>query len=181
MTEDDTELFRHAMSDAKPLKPDKRAALPDRKPKPGRLKLKDNFADGPELALQPGANAEYGPAEGAEDTSDSMPFSRSSVGRRTMRKLSRGGYRIEAEMDLHGMTVAEAEPRLAEFIGRCATSGCECVRIVHGKGLGSGTRGPVLKRSVNRWLRHWDSVLAFVPSRQADGGSGAVYVLLRRI
>lgn len=178
MAEEDTELFRRAMSDAKPLKSEKRAAPPDRKPKPGRRKSRDELSQGSKPVFQTTAGPE---SLQVDDADDSMRFSRPSVGRRTMRKLARGGYRVEAEMDLHGMTVAEAEPRLAEFIGHCAAGGKECVRIVHGKGLGSGTRGPVLKRSVNRWLRGRDTVLAFVPSRQVDGGSGAVYVLLRRI
>ena len=79
-----------------------------------------------------------------------------------------------------GMTVAEARPRLADFIDYSLKQGLTCVRIVHGKGLGSGHRGPVLKNAVNRWLRKWDSVLAFVSARQVDGGTGAVYVLLDR-
>jgi DNA-nicking Smr family endonuclease len=173
LTDDDLDLFRRAMSDAKPLRPDERAAPPDRKPKTRARKpllerhepLRDSDVDG----------------RGAvpEDDSGSLRFQRPSIGRKTMRKLARGGYRVAAEMDLHGMTVAEAKPRLVDFINHCAASGHECVRIVHGKGLGSGDRGPVLKRGVSRWLRHIDAVLAFVPARQADGGDGAVYVLLR--
>ena len=95
-----------------------------------------------------------------------------------MRKLARGKYAVQAEIDLHGMTVEEARPRLADFIEYNARSGKSCVRVVHGKGLGSGQRGPVLKSSVNRWLRRWDYVLAFVSTRQVDGGTGAIYVLL---
>jgi len=102
------------------------------------------------------------------------------VGRRTMRKLARGKYAVQAEIDLHGMTVAEAKPRLADFIDYSVKQGLTCVRIVHGKGLGSGHRGPVLKSAVSRWLRKWESVLAFVSARQVDGGTGAVYVLLQQ-
>jgi DNA-nicking Smr family endonuclease len=97
-----------------------------------------------------------------------------------MRKLSRGGFSVQAEIDLHGMTVAEARPRLQEFIETCAQDGKLCIRVVHGKGLGSGRRGPVLKQKVNRWLRQWDTVLAFVSTRQVDGGTGAIYVLLKQ-
>ena len=82
---------------------------------------------------------------------------------------------------LFGSTVAEAKQRLADFIEYSVISGNLCVRIVHGKGLGSGHRGPVLKNAINRWLRNWDSVLAFVSTRQVDGGTGAVYVLLQRL
>ena len=96
-----------------------------------------------------------------------------------MRKLARGGFAVQAEIDLHGMTIAEARPRLREFIENCSRNGRLCVRVVHGKGLGSGERGPVLKHAVNGWLKRWDAVLAFVSTRQAHGGTGAVYVLLR--
>ena len=77
------------------------------------------------------------------------------------------------------MTLEEARPALSDFIHYSASQGNYCVRVVHGKGLGSGHRGPVLKNAVNRWLRRWDCVLAFVSTRQVDGGTGAVYVLLQ--
>ncbi len=96
-----------------------------------------------------------------------------------MRMLARGSYAIQAEIDLHGMTLAEARPRLEKFVQRCAGNDKLCIRVVHGKGLGSGERGPVLNICVNRWLRQWDSVIAFVSARQVDGGTGAVYVLLK--
>lgn len=114
-----------------------------------------------------------------QGNAESMRFHRASVGRRTMRKLARGSFSIQAEIDLHGMTVAEAKPQLAEFIESSVRHGDLCVRVVHGKGLGSGDRGPVLKVSVDRWLRKWDPVLAFVSARQVDGGTGAIYVLLQ--
>ena len=77
------------------------------------------------------------------------------------------------------MTLAEAKPRLEKFVYRCARGNKLCIRIVHGKGLGSGERGPVLKKGVDGWLRKWDAVLAFVSARQVDGGTGAIYVLLK--
>lgn len=111
---------------------------------------------------------------------DGLRFRRPSVGRRTMRRLARGGFSLQAEADLHGMTAAEARDALRAFLDDCQERGYTCVRVVHGKGRGSGARGPVLKRKVDRWLRQWDGVLAFVSARQVDGGTGAVYVLLRR-
>jgi DNA-nicking Smr family endonuclease len=78
------------------------------------------------------------------------------------------------------MTLAEAKPRLRDFIQYSADQDRLCVRVVHGKGLGSGHRGPVLKSAVNSWLRRWDNTLAFVSTRQVDGGTGAIYVLLQR-
>jgi DNA-nicking Smr family endonuclease len=109
---------------------------------------------------------------------EALHFHRPSVGRRTMRKLARGNFAVQGEIDLHGMTVPEAKSALREFISESGYRGHTCVRVVHGKGLGSGDRGPVLKSKVNNWLRRWDEVLAFVSTRQVHGGTGAVYVLL---
>jgi len=175
LSDDDADLFRRAMSDAKPLQSDKRAARHSQKPKP---RARFTRADQAEV-VQESMRADIDTTQ--EDNGDNLRFHRPSVGRRTMRKLLRGGFSVQAEIDLHGMTVAEAKPRLADFIKNCASHGQLCVRIVHGKGLGSGQRGPVLKRNVNRWLQQWDDVLAFVSARQVDGGTGAVYVLLQRV
>lgn len=96
-----------------------------------------------------------------------------------MRRLARGGFSVQAEIDLHGMTASEAHEALAGFVEDSRARGLTCIRVVHGKGRGSGARGPVLKLKVDRWLRQWSGVLAFVSARQVDGGTGAVYVLLR--
>ncbi len=175
VTDEDNDEFRRAVSGAKPLQAQERA--PDAKPKP---KARARFTR---------ADARAVLAESLEDDIDtieqgyggSLRYQRQSVGHRTMRKLARGGYSVQAEIDLHGMTLTEAKPRLADFIDFSASEGKLCVRVVHGKGLGSGERGPVLKNAVNRWLRNWDSVLAFVSTRQVDGGTGAIYVLLQRV
>jgi DNA-nicking Smr family endonuclease len=173
-TDGDTNLFRQAVSGTKPLRSEKRAASPSRKAAP-----KARFTRADESnALRESLAADIDTIE--ESNADSLRFHRPSVGRRTMRKLARGRLSIQAEIDLHGMTIAEAKPRLAEFIEDCADHGQLCVRVVHGKGLGSGQKGSVLKPSVNRWLRQWDTVLAFVSARQVDGGTGALYVLLQR-
>ncbi len=115
--------------------------------------------------------------EGAGET---LYFRRPSVSRRTMRKLARGNFSVQDEIDLHGLTVPEAKEALQTFIDDCESRGYTCIRVVHGKGLGSGNRGPVLKGKVDKWLRQWQEVLAFVSARQVDGGSGAVYALLRK-
>ena len=86
---------------------------------------------------------------------------------------------VEAEIDLHGMTGAEAKAALREFILEAVNRRMSCVRIIHGKGRRSGPRGPVLKNVVNQWLQRIDNIQAFGSARQVDGGSGAVYVLLR--
>ncbi|MCP4299146.1 MAG: DNA mismatch repair protein MutS [Gammaproteobacteria bacterium] len=175
VTDKDIDEFRRAISDAKPLKRDDR--VPEMKPKPiprARFAKADEREVLNESLRDDIDTIEQGSGAG-------LRFHRASVGRRTMRKLARGGYSVQAEIDLHGMTIAEAKPRLADFIDYNAMQGNLCVRIVHGKGLGSGDRGPVLKNAVNRWLRKWESVLAFVSTRQVDGGTGAVYVLLQKV
>ena len=174
MTDDDRDVFRRALADAKPLRATRRAEEVIRKPAP-----RARFARADEMAaLRESLEADIDDTE--SHGGESLRFHRPSVGKRTMRKLSRGGFSVQDEIDLHGMTVAEAKPRLLEFIANCARDGKLCVRVVHGKGLGSGNRGPVLKQKVNRWLRQWDTVLAFVSTRQVHGGTGAVYVLLRQ-
>jgi len=173
MTDDDKEAFLRAMTGAKRIDADNR--VPEHKVKP---KPKARFAKADEEAVL---------FESLMDDIDTIEhghggalrFHRQHVGRRTMRKLTRGGYSVQAEIDLHGMTLAEAKPRLRDFIEYSATQNKLCVRVVHGKGLGSGERGPVLKSAVNSWLRRWDNVLAFVSTRQVDGGTGAIYVLLQ--
>jgi DNA-nicking Smr family endonuclease len=174
VSEKDIDKFRQAMQGTKPLQAEER--VPHAKPKP---KPRARFAKADEREVL---------AESLEDDIDTIEhgyggalrFARQHVGQRTMRKLQRGGYSVQAEIDLHGMTLEEAKPALADFINYNASQGKLCVRVVHGKGLGSGDRGPVLKNAVNRWLRRWDAVLAFVSTRQVHGGTGAVYVLLQR-
>jgi len=155
------------------LRTGERVERPAKKPQP---KARFSRADEKE-ALRESMQADIDTMESSN--AESMRYQRQTVGRRTMRKLARGRFSVQAEIDLHGMTVGEAKPRLADFIENCARQRLLCVRVVHGKGLGSGQRGPVLKTSVNRWLRKWDTVLAFTSARQVDGGTGALYVLLQ--
>ena len=174
MSDDEYKLFRRSIEGARPLKTGQRVPEPKKKPPPrARFSKADE-----EKALAESLEADLETIEA--DNGDGLRYHRAHVGRRTMRKLARGKYAVQAEIDLHGMTVAEARPRLADFIDYSIKQGLTCVRVVHGKGLGSGERGPVLKVAVSRWLRKWDSVLAFVSARQVDGGTGAVYVLLQQ-
>jgi DNA-nicking Smr family endonuclease len=118
-------------------------------------------------------------AEAAVTGDEALSFQRAGVRTQTMRRLRRGLYPIEDELDLHGLSQSAARQQLADFIAQSRDAGCRCVRIVHGKGYRSGARGPVLKAAVNLWLRRHGDVMAFVSARGIDGGSGAVYVLLR--
>ena len=168
---DAAELFRAAAAGTRPLKDDPRVPVP-RRPLP-RARFR---RDAEREVLRESMEAEFDPRE--IDTADALRFKRPTVGKRTMRKLSRGAFAVQDELDLHGMTADEAQVALQNFIGDARLRGFTCVRIVHGKGLGSGERGPVLKRKVAALLRRWREVLAFVSARQVDGGTGAVYVLL---
>jgi DNA-nicking Smr family endonuclease len=162
------------MGDAKPLQPTEKA--PEHRP---GISARARFARRDErAALKESLEADIDESE--TGAGESLRFHRPSVGRRTMRKLTRGNFSVQDEIDLHGMTVPEAKKALQEFIGECELGGYTCIRIVHGKGLGSGNHGPILKGKVNKWLRQWNGVLAFVSARQVDGGTGAIYVLLRK-
>lgn len=111
---------------------------------------------------------------------EALSFSRPGLQHTVLKKLRKGGFRIEGELDLHGQTVAEAAASLTRFINACRHNHKRCVRIIHGKGQGSPDKIPVLKTKVNTWLRQKDEVLAFCSALQVDGGAGALYVLLKK-
>jgi len=113
------------------------------------------------------------------ETGDELSFRRDGIPETVLRKLRRGEYVVDAELDLHGMNAEDARAAMKEFLLNALGTHMRCIRIVHGKGRRSGPRGPVLKNLVNRWLRQVDAVVAFGSARPNDGGSGAVYVLLR--
>jgi len=110
---------------------------------------------------------------------EALSFHRPGVGPQVVRRLRRGLYPVDDELDLHGFSESAAREQLAQFIAVSREAGRRCVRIIHGKGYRSGARGPVLKTAVNLWLRHHHDVIAFVSARTIDGGTGALYVLLR--
>lgn len=171
--DDDVGLFRRLMSDARPLKHD---AVP---PTPGRprARARSRRSDERQVLRE---SLEADPETMEFDSGNNLSFKRPAVSRRNFRRLARGNFSIQSEIDLHGLTAAEAKTALAGFIEESIGRGHVCVRVVHGKGLGSGRGGPVLRRKVDGWLRQWDKVLAFVSARQVDGGTGAVYVLLKK-
>jgi len=113
------------------------------------------------------------------DGSEVISFRRAGVRDQVMRKLRRGLYPVDEALDLHGLSQAAARDLLERFIDEQRAAGHRCVRIVHGKGYRSGARGPVLKMLVNGWLKRRSEVIAFHSARALDGGTGAVYVLLR--
>lgn len=113
------------------------------------------------------------------DVDDAMSFRRPGIGTDVTRKLRRGHWSIQSEIDLHGLRREEARDSLAAFLRAAHRDGLRCVRVVHGKGLGSPGKAPVLKGKVHAWLVQKDEVLAFVQARADEGGAGAVVVLLK--
>ncbi len=113
------------------------------------------------------------------DVDDAMSFRRPGVGTDVTRKLRRGEWSIQREIDLHGLRRDDAREALATFIREAYRHGVRCVRVVHGKGLGSPGKTPVLKGKVQGWLVQKNEVMAFVQARASDGGAGALVVLLK--
>lgn len=112
------------------------------------------------------------------DTDEALSYKRPGLGPDVVRKLRRGGWRLQGQIDLHGMRREDAREALADFIREAHKNGWRCVRVVHGKGLGSPGKTPILKGRVQSWLVQKKEVLAFVQARPADGGAGALVVLL---
>jgi DNA-nicking Smr family endonuclease len=169
----DDASFRDAVGDVKPLPPQPVAPRPPRpKPTAAFRRADERAALEESLALAPG--------EWLIETGDELLFRRAQLSSRLLERLRRGEFAVEDELDLHGLTALEARAALREFLNEALTRRFACVRIIHGKGLRSGPRGPVLKHAVNVWLRKVDAVLAFASAPRRDGGTGAVYVLLAR-
>jgi DNA-nicking Smr family endonuclease len=118
-------------------------------------------------------------AESLLETDESLSFRRRDIGPDVVRKLRRGVWALQGQLDLHGLRRDEARERLGAFLRESARAGKRCVRVIHGKGNGSPGREPVLKGKVRHWLVQRDEVLAFTQARGIDGGHGAVIVLLR--
>ncbi|MGE0371703.1 MAG: Smr/MutS family protein [Gammaproteobacteria bacterium] len=114
------------------------------------------------------------------EVGDELVYARPGLQHGVMRKLRRGQFVIGAELDMHGMTVPVARRELNAFLARSIAAETGCVRVIHGKGLSTPNRMPVLKARVNAWLQHSNDVLAFCSARPYDGGTGALYVLLRK-
>ena len=167
------ELFASAVGRVVPLRRAAAVAPPRPRPAPRpRQRERDDAAVLVE-AISDGFDA-----ESLLDTDDALSFRRRGIGVDVVRKLRRGVWALQGEIDLHGMRREEARERLAAFLRMAAQSGKRCVRVVHGKGLGSPGREPVLKGKVKSWLMQRSEVLAFTYARPADGGHGALIVLL---
>jgi DNA-nicking Smr family endonuclease len=171
---DEATLFREAMRDVRPIKPSGQLP-PVRRRVRARVRLARVPPESGEPARHPQGTDLYELQPG-----DELAFRRGGISERVLRRLRRGQYRVDAQLDLHGLSLAQALPQLQGFLDEARTRCLACVRIIHGKGLRSGNRGPVLKNSVNAQLRATPAVLAFASARPAAGGTGATLVLLAR-
>ncbi len=170
---EDKALFRGEVADVRPLQPRHRLVS---KPAPApraRFRRQDEAAVLHESLT-------VSPERFELEIGEELGFRRPEISTRIFSDLRRGRYAVQDELDLHGLTAEPARAALRRFLASAVSRQLRCVRIIHGKGLRSGTRGPVLKQCVDRWLPQWDEVLAFASAPARDGGTGAVYVLLRR-
>lgn len=166
--------FREAVRDVKPLRHPARAdpAKPRIPPIPLQRMRDDREALVESLVLPAEVEAGIG-------TGEELVFLRPGLPRTILRNLRRGHWVIQDHLDLHGHTSEQARVAVAGFLAACIRRGLRCVRIVHGKGLRSRNREPVLKGKLARWLAIRDEVLAYCEARPVDGGSGAAMVLLK--
>ena len=170
---EDIKLFRDSVGAVKPVRNDRVAPI-RRKISPRPVFRERDETE----VLRDMLSDLFDPAE--METGDELLYIRTGLQQRTVRKLRRGKLSVEAELDLHGMTVPVARAAVAGFLRECRRRHVQCARIIHGKGLGSRHRAPVLKHKVGGWLRQRDEVLAYCSARHYDGGTGALYVLLKR-
>ena len=169
---DDAALFRDAIGPVRPLArtPDPTPAMPRPAPEPRQHAIDEREALR-QSQLDPFAHAELA-------LGDAMEYLKEGHAPRLLRRLKRGDYAVQDEIDLHRMTAAAAEQAIRVFLVDCRRNGRLCVRIVHGKGLRSAGDAPVLKNVVDRMLRQRADVLAFASAQPPEGGTGAVQVLL---
>lgn len=168
------ELFAHTVGPVAPLRSVARAAMNKARPHPlPRQRARDDAA-----VLHEAISDEFD-VETLLDTDDALSFRRHDIGPEVVRKLRRGVWSIQAQLDLHGLRRDEAREQLSAFLREADRHGLRCVRVIHGKGNGSPGREPVLKAKVKSWLVQKSEVIAFTQARAADGGHGALLVLLR--
>jgi DNA-nicking Smr family endonuclease len=170
----EAQAFRQAIGEVKPLRPTGRAqtnppappAVPLQRQRDEQAALAESLSD--EIDI-----------ERLLDTDEALSYRRPGIGADVIARLRRGQWAVATQIDLHGMRVPEAREALARFLDQALRREQRCVRVIHGKGLGSVQREPVLKGKVLKWLVQWEEVLAFCQARPNDGGAGALLVLLR--
>lgn len=171
LTPVESDLFRQSIGSVRAVKNDKILMEKEQKPKPfpkARADTNDDHGlDFTDLTLD---------KLGIED---SLSYSAPGLQKNVLKKLRKGYFGLDAEIDLHGLTSAEAKRQLLNFIYLCVEDGYRCVHIVHGKGYRSPDNQPVLKNNLNSWLRQHQDVQAFCSTPPKEGGTGAIFVLLQ--
>ena len=172
--EREANLFRTTVGEVAPLRTAARVSTPLPRPQPiAHQRLADD-----EAALQESLSDEFS-IDTLLEVDEDLSFVRGGIGPDVLRKLRGGGWVTQDQLDLHGLRTDQARQALSQFVRDSMKRGMRCVRIIHGKGLGSLGKKPVLKNKVRNWLVQKDEVLAFCQARAADGGSGALMVLLK--
>jgi DNA-nicking Smr family endonuclease len=169
--DDASDQFRRAVADVRPLRTTPR--VPSPRPSLRRSRTRQDAT----LAENVAGAAPAGIVAGGDEA---LAFRRTWLQADVLRRLQRGEFPIEADLDLHGLGRDAARLALREFVAEAVAHRWRCVRVIHGKGLRSGPDGPVLRHLVDHWLRRVDEVAAFASARPPDGGSGATCVLLGR-
>ena len=172
--EREANLFRLTIGDIAPVDHKDRVVLEQPKPMPLPIK---RWEDDQDVLIA--SMSDEMDVERLLDTDDQLSFKRNGIGPETIKKLRKGHWVIQEQLDLHGYRVDEAREAVAEFIRDCVRHDIRCIRIVHGKGLGSAGRESVLRDKVRRWLVQKEEVLAFCQATPKEGGAGAVLVLLK--
>ena len=167
-------LFIRAAGAVKPLREQPRVRLAPEQPAP--IPVQQQLDE--QRVLQEAISDEFDSGT-LLDVDDALSFRRPGIGTDVTRKLRKGHWSIQRELDLHGLRREEARESLAAFVRAACREGVRCVRVVHGKGLGSPGKTPVLKSKVQSWLIQKNEVLAFVQARADEGGAGALVVLLK--
>ena len=173
MDDEDRALFHQAMRGVRRLRQEPRYAGPR-----SRLKPRARFARMDRAAVLQESIAGATPLDPVEESGDALLFRRESLSESAFRRLRSAHYRVDGEIDLHGLRAADVEPVLRGFLSEALHTQARVVRVVHGKGRRSGNRGPILKLVASRYLQRVGAVLGFASAREVDGGSGAILVLL---
>lgn len=167
------QLFKRAIGSVKPLAHTPRVSLAGEPAKPLALQQQRDHDN----VLRESLSDEFDVST-LLDTDDELSYRRQGIGTDVTQKLRKGHWSLQGQIDLHGLRSDEAREALGQFIREAHKRGWRCVRVVHGKGLGSPGKTPVLKSKVQRWLVQKNEVLAFVQAKASEGGAGALVVLL---
>lgn len=172
--EREANVFRDAIGNVTPLKVPPRVLPEPARPEPiAQQRIADD-----EAVLRESLSDEFS-IDTLLEVDETLSYARGGIGPDVMKKLRGGGWVVQDQLDLHGLRVDEAREALGQFLRSAGKRGFRCVRIIHGKGLGSLNKKPVLKIKVRNWLVQKEEVIAFCQARAADGGSGALMVLLK--